>query len=340
MKKVLSLLTLLSIGIVFNCPAVFAQAQISAFIHSDAIPEWMKSTLITSKSTARYIVPVSGDDISALMLDQLEPKQYLRDFIEEAHKNQKQVFLAVDCLNWANKDNVSRALLENPELAERDFFGDYQSPARGRYASPFNSRVNQQLHNAIDRIATQYPKLDGIVLRCSLPLGTPLLGYSNAAIDASKQATGIDPIEVNLSGNEEETKIARRWIEWRLSSVAALVNDLATTFHNKNPNGKVAIIGFARWSQLKEGKKNTTLEDWPRWLKDGQINEVVLEDRWGEIDKDAFSRATNEVHQVNKAVKVTAILPLDQVKSSDDLKAVSQVLGGASSKRNARILWA
>ena len=326
-------------GIIFGlcllCCSVKAEKRpnslwLSAYNEVNLLKE---STL--SQPVQRVIVPVLADGkapfgsgVEIFNHEPIEAADSLPAFIKQAHAKNIQVYAAIDCLCWVAPDTPEDEgiFARYPELAEREEYGGYGNSYRGRFASPFHPRVKAILHDFVAEVATRYPELDGLVLQFRLPLGSPLLAYSEAAREAAQQAIFVDPLNINLGGNEQDQQDAKRWVEWRLSETTALVNDLARTFREKKPGAPVATVGFARWNSLKPGKKNTTLEDWPAWSQTGSTDEVLLQDNWDEVAPDTFARAKAQLQNAPRPVTASALVSAAQIATDLDLKRTAQAL--------------
>ena len=247
----------------------------------------------------------------------------LKKFIQQAHAKNIQVYAYLDCLHWTPAFAKDDLLRKFPELAEREDDGDFGQSSNGKYASPFNAQVQAQLLEVVKEAARA--DLDGLLLECRLPLGKPLLAFSDAARQASVAATGIEPIQVDFS-NPDTSSSTAKWITWRLQAVSSLVGRLSATFKAQNPQGKVSVVGYARWPRLKLGKQNTMLENWPAWSQAGSVDEVLLQDNWDAVAPDTFTTAQTQLQGAPRAVGTAALVTAAQIATDLDLQRTTQVL--------------
>jgi hypothetical protein len=230
--------------------------------------------------------------------------------LAQARQKGKTVYAGINCLHWtkAGAESEGEVLEKHPDLMERNQAGGCGLPAEGKYASPFHPRVREELQNLLREIGSRYPQLDGVVLQCRLPLGS-LLGYSETARVAYIRTRQIDPIDIPLTGNEQEMKLAADWFNWRIDQVGSLVKEMSQAFKAARPGGKVAVVGYANWYRLPVGSRNTTLEDWLAWASSGVADEVVLECRWDEAaNKNAYALARSLRDKTKKPVVLTPLL--------------------------------
>lgn len=225
-----------------------------------------------------------------------------------------QTYLALDCLRWVPtpRDEAQDAFVLYPDLAERTLNGTFGRPREGKFASPFNPVVRAELVRLVGEMADKFPRVNGLVLRCELPWGAPLLGYSEAARSDTMTALGFDPANVILGSDApEQHNNAESWIAWRRLRVTQLVDEMASAWKKKRPNGKVAVVGYAGWDALKNGKRNTLLSDWPAWVQSSSVDEVMLEDVWRAADTPTLLQAITTAQQEGK--KASLVVSADQI---------------------------
>lgn len=279
---------------------------------SDVLPLWTLGNLSQNRNSKPFLITQLSDEPKSVFVDAFW-------WTPTIQASQKEIFVS------------------HPGLSELNISGlCSESPATGKYASPFNPQVRAILQNTIVNVASS-TRNSSLLLRCRLPRST-VLGYSDAARLAYINAKGVDPIDISLgSGDSEEEKIAQEWITWRLAQMTSLVNSLTATYKAKKPNGQVSVMGSADWGRMTRGQKNTTLEDWPTWVTSGNIDEVVLEGDWtvpqGRADYAASKAALADINakllaasKTKRApVKLTVLIPLRDVNGRA-LDPLSQML--------------
>ena len=238
-----------------------------------------------------------------------------------------QNYLALDCLRWVPtpRDEAKDVFVLYPELAERTYGGTFGRPREGKFASPFNPVVRTELVRLVSEMADKYPNVGGLVLRCELPWGAPLLGYSEAARADAINGFGVDPANIMLGGSTSPHKDdAETWIAWRLYRVNELVEELARQWKKRRPQSRVVVVGYAGWMALKNGKRNTMLSNWPVWAKSPNIDEVILEDKWRAADAKTTMLAISEAQRQGKTVSL--MVSSDQMSDSAVAAATARAL--------------
>ena len=236
-------------------------------------------------------------------------------------------YLALDCLRWvpASRSEAQDAFVLYPDLAERTLNGTFGRPREGKFASPFNPVVHTELVRLVGEVAAKFPSVNGLVLRCELPWGAPLLGYSEAARTQQMAALGFDPANIILGSDApEQQNNATSWIAWRRLQVTQLVDEMASAWKKKRPNGKVAVVGYAGWDALKNGKRNTMLSDWPAWIQSSSVDEVMLEDVWRAADTPTLLQAITTVQQQGKTASL--VVSADQIDGNAVATATARTL--------------
>lgn len=297
---------------------ILAEPQLALWPSSTAL-----SVLSPNSAEQSFIVPV----LQAGKVNIPFESSIFKSSGEDVLKGRKgEVYASLDCLHWVESPpNGADPFLKHPALAERDYFGTFGRANQGKYASPFNPQVREELERLVAKIA-KYPQVKGIVLRCELPLGAPILGYSEAARADSLAALDIDPAQVILSvPSQPYVSQAEDWIMWRRFRVSQLVDKLAQTFKKENPKGRVIVVGNARWGQLKLGKQNTTLADWPAWSLSPAVNEVMLEDQWRASAPDAIKEATTLLARPDETT-ISILVSPDQFRDEATRRATAQSL--------------
>jgi uncharacterized lipoprotein YddW (UPF0748 family) len=253
----------------------------------------------------------------------------LADLVAQGHRNGKEVYVYLDCFFWTppGTPDSRDVLLKHGELAERNREGGCGLPAAGKYASPFHPQVRKALHDLIEEIARRYPKLDGVVLRCGLPLGA-VLGFSDVSRAAYIRARQLDPLDFADAG-DAATALTGEWMNWRTDQVAQVVKDLSTTFKAAVPKGKVLAFGYANWYRLPMDARNATLDDWLTWANRRWIDEVLLDCRWmSPENRDAYSYCATLIGKIRNPVPLTPVLPLRDGHEVLNPAASWQVLRG------------
>jgi hypothetical protein len=221
------------------------------------------------------------------------------------------VYLALDCLHWADADTSAAddLLARQPDLAERDHEGGFGRPADGKYASPFHPRVRAALRELVQEVAGRYPAVDGVVLDCRLPPGG-VLGYSAAARAAFRTATKQAPPAWPLEGGPEGARKAGPWLAWRTAECTALVRELSSAYRAGAPKGRVAATGPAAWYRAPLPERLAVPMDWLTWAAGGAVDELLLDADWAAAgQKDLYRACEDLVRRIRKPVRLSAVLP-------------------------------
>lgn len=238
-----------------------------------------------------------------------------------------QTYLALDCLRWVPtpRPEAQDAFVLYPDLVERTLDGNYGRPREGKFASPFNPEVRAELVRLVGEMAAKYPRVQGLVLRCELPWGAPLLGYSEAARADSMNALGFDPANIILGSDApDQHNNATAWNAWRRLRVTQLVDEMARAWKKNRPDARVAVVGYAGWDALKNGKRNTMLSDWPAWVQSPAVDEVMLEDVWRAADTPTLLAAITKVQIEGK--KASLVVSADQIDGTAVAAATARAL--------------
>ena len=238
-----------------------------------------------------------------------------------------QTYLALDCLRWveAPRPEAQDAFVLYPDLAERTLSGTFGRPREGKFASPFNPQVRAELVRLVSEMADKYPNVGGLVLRCELPWGAPLLGYSETARADAINGFGVDPANILLGASTGPQKDdAETWIAWRLYRVNELVEELAQQWKKRRPQSRVAVVGYAGWMALKNGKRNTMLSNWPMWARSSAVDEVILEVKWRASDSRTVDLAIAEAQRQGKTVSL--MVSSDQIDGDAVAAATARAL--------------
>lgn len=130
------------------------------------------------------------------------------------------------------------------------------------WLNPIHPKVQTFLTNLIVETVDRY-KVDGIQLDDHF--GMPVtLGY--------------DAYTVNLYKQEHAGKLPPRnpydsaWMRWRSRKLTLLMSKIAKAVRAKNPNCVISLSPSPARSAYRE-----YLQDWPTWVKQGLIDEVVVQ---------------------------------------------------------------
>jgi hypothetical protein len=230
--------------------------------------------------------------------------------LSRAHARGKQVFAAMDCLDWTGTDKAQeRGLLDrNPDLAERTREGTFGS-GPGRFASPFHPRVRRSLREVAGELGKQYPQLDGLVLRCCLPADV-LLGFNPESCIAYRLIRGMDPGGLRLETSPDDPDVFK-WTSWRDELATSLILELAAAFRTNVFSAKVAVVGKAHWRRTPWQQRNRLLQNWPRWVSFNGIDEVLFECDWDNADLgDDVASCHSLFSDSCRPVQSTLVVPL------------------------------
>lgn len=254
----------------------------------------------------------------------------LQVLLKKAHTRRIKVYAFIDCLHWLTSEETAQEdiFVHHPQLVERDANGLFGSLKEGKYASPFNSHVRQVLIDLVKEVGTRYPRLDGIVLQCSLS-NNSVLGYSSSARVAYIHATHIDPVDINDSDNLNAAKQTSDWTHWRVVHLGLLVQALSKTFLATNHVGEVATVGDGYWYHYSLEQRNTSLGDWINWGKTGAVSEVLLKADWVEPSHSTtYSSDVSLAATEGSSIILTMVLPLrDKNEFIDPLTALENQQG-------------
>lgn len=238
----------------------------------------------------RFILPcfVAGETLHPVPdgnFPQMAPyggkEDVLKRIVRGAQARGKSVFVFIDCLEWGGgTGSPEKSVLgRHPEFVEQSRI-EPDLPRDRVFVSPAHPEVRRMLRTLVADLGERYPELGGMILRCRLDAGT-MLGYSNAARDAYIEARRIDPADLDPTREPADARF-RDWLGWRDEQGYTLVQELASVCKSKIEGGKVAVMGRADWRRLGWQERNNLLENWPRWIGAGWIDEVLLESRWDE----------------------------------------------------------
>lgn len=167
----------------------------------------------------------------------------------------------------------------HPEWTESDVNGVrdidrmwHNKSSRGFFAgiflAPTNPKVNIYLLNVIEEIVNSY-LVDGIHLDY-IRYQDSTYGYNPAGRNAFKIRYGIDPIDLPDLGEESRYKIyLKAWDRYRRNRVTALVKEAKSFCEMRH------ILLSAAVKPNMARARNQYLQDWERWLIDGDIDFVI-----------------------------------------------------------------
>lgn len=236
----------------------------------------------------------------------------LRYILDMCSRKGIEVYACIDVLLWTRLGTPEQEDIfkEHPELMEKNIEGSCANVPEGKYASPWNEKVREELRNLVSELAQKYPGLRGIVLNCKLSSGQ-VLGYSEFARAAYIRSKQIDPIDIGYGGEEdtEEWQLYREWYQWKRDELGKVVSELGKIFLESNPNARVAVLGNANFYRWKLGIRGMSCADWASWAQGGLVNEVLLMDNWlDENNKGLFKGAVILIEKANINVQLTPVL--------------------------------
>ncbi len=229
--------------------------------------------------------------------------------LARAKREGKSFYLALDCLRWVPTGGTGPDLFSrHPELGERDAKRSFGRPGGAKYASPFQHKVRESLRTLIEEVAIRYPMLDGLVLDFRLP-SEPLLGYSDGAREAYRDAKGIDPVDVPLGKAPEDLQEAGKWMIWRNQECTSCFRELSDAYRARCPTGKVAAVAAADYYRTPLPTRLAVPMDWLHWTSHEAANEMFLEGNWGEAaHKDGLLYCNELMGNTPKRARLSAIL--------------------------------
>ncbi len=227
-----------------------------------------------------------------------------------ARRDGKSCYLALNCLRWGRPGSsvTGTVFARHPALAARDAQGGFGRPGDGRFASPFNPKVREELLALIEELAERYPSLDGLVLDYRLPAGA-VLGYSAVARERYCIATGIDPINVPLNKGPAGEEQVRAWSDWRVQECTGFLRQLSDAFTTRRPSGKVAAVGIANYYRSDPARHLAVPMDWLNWTSPESAHEVFLVAAWDEpANKDLLLHCKELISDTTKPTRLSAVL--------------------------------
>ena len=129
------------------------------------------------------------------------------------------------------------------------------------WLNPFHPEVQQFITDLVLEVLTRYP-VDGIQFddHTSLP---NQFGYDSYTIALYKQETQKDP-----PSNPEDPA----WMRWRADKITAFMTQLNQAVKERKPN---AIFSVAPNPYITA--YNTYLQDWPAWVRQGIVDELIVQ---------------------------------------------------------------
>lgn len=145
------------------------------------------------------------------------------------------------------------------------------------WLNPFHPEVQQLIKGLMLEVVMQY-KVDGVQLDDHF--GMPVeLGYDPLTIKLYKQE--------HRGKNPPDDPHNPQWMSWRAKKITAFMTDLVTTLRIVNPDILISLSPNSYSFSYQN-----YLQDWKSWIKQGLIDELVLQVYRNNID--SFSKELDE----------------------------------------------
>lgn len=132
------------------------------------------------------------------------------------------------------------------------------------WMNPWSSDVRKFLHDLVTELVTRY-EVDGIQFDDHLAFPVEL-GFDTS----TEQAFEKD--NPGKSARIEHKSGSPTWVEWSCTKVLELLKEIFTAVKNVKPNCIVSIS-----PNPKDFSKQQYMADWERWVKEGYVEELVLQ---------------------------------------------------------------
>ena len=170
-------------------------------------------------------------------------------------------------------------LSAHPDWAGYDNKGNLIIPGQNKpFLDPANPEVRNYLHSLISEVVTHYDvdgiQLDYIRYPFQDPNASRLFGYGTAARAQFKDLTGVDPIQ--LSPTSQDQRIRYLWNQWtafRTQQVTTFVAETAQRLRRHDPSLKLSAAVFADDTYKRQ---QTLQQDWEDWADQGLVDWIVL----------------------------------------------------------------
>jgi hypothetical protein len=230
-------------------------------------------------------------------------EQAVQELIEAARQKHIPVFLGIDALGWRKIGKVkseSSLFTKVPTQREIARTTDFETDATEHYASPFNSDVRSAMTKLVGEIALKFPKAAGIAVDLRLSRRS-ILGYSEAAREASILENGFDPFDVVTQTKIENQEEFEKWVAWRRNGLTTLLKALVSSYA-KGGGNKVLLSGHASFYDTTSIENLRSAQDWMTWVENGLADGILLEGQWLSSYSDNW-RVKDYYTRVNEAAK-------------------------------------
>lgn len=189
------------------------------------------------------------------------------------------------------KQQGGHILISRPEWAARDKNGAILTKNGFEWMNAIHPEVQQFLLDMVQEVISSYD-VDGIQGDDRLPAMPSEGGYSRYTIELYKEETGR---------SVPDNPLAPEFLKWKADKLSRFAQNLYASVKEHDENLIVSLApSVYPWS------KEQYLQDWPQWLKDGSMDELIPQNyRWDIQSYETTLRAVKSEFDQSKPANKT-----------------------------------